>query len=106
MNEAIRILVVDDDPNIGELLRLYLEKEGYAVTVASDALTQIVFGEIYTDTDQGVAFGGNLYLEKNLGPAYFDGVRNGDWFEFKINVEKAGDYHFCFSFGWVEATGT
>lgn len=76
------------------------------VTVASDALTQIVFGEIYTDTDQGVAFGGNLYLEKNLGPAYFDGVRNGDWFEFKINVEKAGDYHFCFSFGWVEATGT
>lgn len=75
-------------------------------TVADGKLTRIVFGEIYTDADKGAAFGGNLYLEKNLGPAYFDGVRNGDWFEFKINVEKAGDYHFCFSFGWVAATGT
>ncbi len=27
------ILVVDDDPNIAQLVRLYLEKEGYAVTV-------------------------------------------------------------------------
>lgn len=31
-----RILVVDDDNNICELLRLYLEKEGYAVTIAND----------------------------------------------------------------------
>ena len=30
------ILVVDDDKNICELLRLYLEKEGYAVTLAYD----------------------------------------------------------------------
>ncbi len=30
------ILVVDDDKNICELLRLYLEKEGYAVTLAFD----------------------------------------------------------------------
>ena len=29
------ILVVDDDPNIAQLVRLYLEKEGYAVTVWS-----------------------------------------------------------------------
>ena len=75
-------------------------------TVAEGKLTQIVFGEIYTDADKGTAFDGNLYLEKNLGPAYFDGVRNGDWFEFKLDVAKAGDYHFCFSFGWVAATGT
>ncbi len=75
------------------------------VKISDGKLTQIVFGEIYTDDDKGTAFDGNLYLEKNLGPAYFDGVRNGDRFEFKINVEKAGDYHFCFSFGWVEATG-
>lgn len=30
------ILVADDDPNITELLRLYLEKEGYVVTTAAD----------------------------------------------------------------------
>ena len=31
-----KILVVDDDRNICELLRLYLMKEGYAVTIAND----------------------------------------------------------------------
>lgn len=31
-----RVLVVDDDENISELLRLYLEKEGYAVTISHD----------------------------------------------------------------------
>ena len=31
-----RILVVDDDRNICELIRLYLEKEGFAVTLAHD----------------------------------------------------------------------
>ncbi len=36
MSEQIRIMVVDDDLNIGELLRLYLEKEGYAVTVFAE----------------------------------------------------------------------
>jgi DNA-binding response OmpR family regulator len=33
---ATRILVVDDDSNICELLRLYLEKEGYTVLLAKD----------------------------------------------------------------------
>ena len=33
---AISVLIVEDDSNIAELLRLYLEKEGYAVTVAAD----------------------------------------------------------------------
>ena len=31
-----RILVVDDDKNICELVRLYLEKEGYSTTIAYD----------------------------------------------------------------------
>ena len=31
-----KILVVDDDANICELLRLYLTKEGYQVTTAND----------------------------------------------------------------------
>ena len=33
---AISVLVVEDDKNIQELLQMYLEKEGYAVTVAND----------------------------------------------------------------------
>ena len=33
---ATSVLIVEDDKNIQELLQLYLEKEGYAVTVASD----------------------------------------------------------------------
>ena len=33
---AISVLIVEDDKNIRELLQMYLEKEGYAVTVAGD----------------------------------------------------------------------
>ena len=33
---AISVLIVEDERNIAELLQLYLEKEGYAVTVAYD----------------------------------------------------------------------
>lgn len=36
-----RVLVVDDDKNICELIRLYLEKEGYAVTLAHDGAAAI-----------------------------------------------------------------
>ncbi len=35
MSEKQRILLVDDDPNISRLVRLYLEKEGFAVTEAA-----------------------------------------------------------------------
>ncbi len=43
MKGKIRILLVDDDPNILQLVRLYLEKEGYEVETAErgdDALEQ------------------------------------------------------------------
>ena len=33
---AVSVLIVEDDRNIQELLQMYLEKEGYAVTVAGD----------------------------------------------------------------------
>ena len=33
---AVSVLIVEDDRNIAELLQLYLEKEGYAVTTAFD----------------------------------------------------------------------
>ena len=32
----IKIMIVDDDENISELLRLYLEKAGYTVQIAED----------------------------------------------------------------------
>ena len=43
MKDKLRILLVDDDPNIAHLVRLYLEKEGFDVTTAArgdDALTE------------------------------------------------------------------
>ena len=33
---AKSILIVEDDNNIADLLRLYLEKEGYQATIAAD----------------------------------------------------------------------
>ena len=33
---AVSVLIVEDDRNIAQLLQMYLEKEGYAVTVAAD----------------------------------------------------------------------
>ena len=33
---AISVLIVEDDNNIAELLQMFLEKEGYAVTIAPD----------------------------------------------------------------------
>ena len=33
---AVSVLIVEDDRNIAELLQMYLEKEGYAATVAGD----------------------------------------------------------------------
>ena len=36
-----RILLVDDDPNIVQLVRLYLEKEGYEVETADRGDTAV-----------------------------------------------------------------
>ena len=35
MKEKPVIMIVDDDPNIAQLVRLYLEKDGYPTVVAS-----------------------------------------------------------------------
>ena len=75
------------------------------IDVSGEESTQVVFGEIYEDADKGTLFDGNLHIEKNLGPAYFDGVRTNDWMEFKINVAAAGDYDVCMVFGWLDHTG-
>lgn len=45
-----KILVVDDDTNICELFRLYLEKDGYEVAIANDGATAVkLFKEIDPD---------------------------------------------------------
>jgi DNA-binding response OmpR family regulator len=41
MSAHARILVVEDEPRLGELLRLYLERDGHAVTVVGDGLAAI-----------------------------------------------------------------
>ncbi len=41
MEKESRILVVDDDKNICELIRLYLQKEGYTVIIANDGLNAL-----------------------------------------------------------------
>jgi len=38
---SVKILVIDDDANIGELLRVFLEKENYSVEVAPDGFAGI-----------------------------------------------------------------
>ena len=35
---ATKVMIVDDDRNICELLRLYLEKEGWSVVMAHDGM--------------------------------------------------------------------
>ena len=45
-----KILVVDDDTNICELLRLYMEKDGYSVSIANDGETAVkAFSEVQPD---------------------------------------------------------
>ena len=42
-----KILVVDDDENICELLKLYFENEGYGVKIASDGVEGLNYFKIY-----------------------------------------------------------
>lgn len=45
-----KILVVDDDANICELLRLYMEKDGYDVVIANDGESAVkMFSEVKPD---------------------------------------------------------
>lgn len=46
-----KILVVDDDPSICEVLRLYLEKEGYSVSIANDGETAL---KMFTEMPQDI----------------------------------------------------
>ncbi len=46
--DNIKILIVDDDENICELLRLYLEKDGFSTIVANDGEQAIAYNEKYS----------------------------------------------------------
>ena len=47
---AKTILIVEDDPNISELVQMYLEKEGYTVSIVNDGESAVKsFGEIQPD---------------------------------------------------------
>ena len=47
---ATKILVVDDDLNICDLLRLYFENEGYEVKTANDGAEGVSFFKMYEPT--------------------------------------------------------
>lgn len=42
-----KILVIDDDPNICELLKVYFEKEGYEIKTVNDGIDGINFFKMY-----------------------------------------------------------
>ena len=44
---GIKLLVVDDDANICEMVKIYLEKEGYEVKTASDGVEGVSFFKLY-----------------------------------------------------------
>lgn len=46
-NMQNKILIVDDDENICELLRLYLEKDGFETIVANDGEKAVKFAKLY-----------------------------------------------------------
>lgn len=47
---STRVLIIEDDPNIAELIRLYLEKDNFDVTIASDGKAGVdTFFNIHPD---------------------------------------------------------
>ena len=42
-----KILLIDDDPNICDLIKIYLENEGYEVKVASDGVEGLTYFKMY-----------------------------------------------------------
>ena len=72
MPTAARILVVEDEPRLGEILRLYLEREGHAVTVVGDGHAAIEAVEA-DDVDLVVL---DLMLPGLSGEAVLDAIRD------------------------------
>lgn len=68
------------------------------VAISSDSVTAIILADSHSSFEHGSQ--NVMYIEKTLGPAYFDGVRTGDKIHIEVNVPKAGTYQWCMFFGW------
>ncbi len=76
------------------------------VTIRSKGFTTIYVSEVYSELFPKNPNGTHLYNDTaQCDDPYFENVRTGDAFTVRINVLKTGDYHFCFSFGWIDARG-
>jgi DNA-binding response OmpR family regulator len=71
MPSHARILVVEDEPRLGDLLRLYLEREGHAVTVVRDGHAAIQ--AVDADTTDLVVL--DLMLPGLSGEAVLEAIR-------------------------------
>ena len=73
---AQRILVVDDEPKLRELVKAYLSKEGYAVEAVEDGITadkylaenevDLVILDLMLPGEDGLSIGRRLSQQKNL----------------------------------------
>ena len=86
-----KILVVDDDKNICELLRLYLVKEGFAVTLAYDGKTALQeFDKLHPDM---------VLLDADLSSANGTGAVHRRFPERTFNVGIAEQNLVCVAAG-------
>src|SRR5262245_18024984 len=69
-----RILIVDDEENIGRSLRLILEREGYAVTVCGSAAQF----HAHPDARRADAFLLDVRLPDGIGIDLLRAIRQGD----------------------------
>jgi two-component system, OmpR family, alkaline phosphatase synthesis response regulator PhoP len=74
MRAHARILVVEDEPRLGDLLRLYLERDGHVVTVVRDGMSAIDVVDAGA-TDLVVL---DLMLPGLSGEAVLEAIRRGD----------------------------
>jgi CheY-like chemotaxis protein len=75
MNGRRRILVVDDDPAVQTMVRSFLEREGYEVTMARDGREAIL---LIAGTDFDVVLLDVLGDPLDL-PGMLEAARDGKW---------------------------
>ena len=90
-----KILVVDDDKNICELLRLYLVKEGYGVTIANDGTAALQeFDKLHPD----------LVLLDVMMPGIIMLTAKGETYDKVLGLELGADDYIVKPFETKEVT--